>query len=623
MIRRTALALGVLLGAQAHGQALPPAPYVDRVIDPSSLPALSEDDGEAIDPTGSPRGVRIEVGTGVTDANGRLNHESGVTVDGYLETQNYGTWSVQADVSKNDRSEGLLERWTVFQRGLILGSGWRLDNGLGSLGSPLPPLVRQQYRFVLPSSTLQGASTDATAPDGRRFQAAAGRAGVLSGGRYSGFDRFSGPLWSLGAQTRDGPVRAGVAVVSSRVDDRSSTTGLVTAAWTGDRRSVQANVLQDAGHGTGVWIDASAQPNRLEHHVGAFRFDPGLTWGGQDLQADVQGAYYRVASRKARSSWSMGVDTFGAVEGDRPVSTYLTGQYRYQATGRWGWGGATSVIAAGGDTASTVQAFVDRRNAWGTGRAQFDHGQSKDLRSDQISLDQSFAGGGSGSVATNVAYLVQSDAQGRRGQSWSGSVYGGHSLGPRLRWDGSFRWTGGSGPLAQTGIDANLGVDWTLSPAWALTANVYQSQGRRAAPFDLDPLALPVVDPLEKNRSVFIALRYDHRAGRSIGVLGGSASAGAGNVLGQLYLDANADGRRDANEAVAQDVVVVLDGRYSTRTDAQGRFRFDRVAAGSHTLTVVPDNVPLPWSLPSDPLPIVVRVRETTEITLGAKRPTE
>ena len=85
----------------------------------------------------------------------------------------------------------------------------------------------------------------------------------------------------------------------------------------------------------------------------------------------------------------------------------------------------------------------------------------------------------------------------------------------------------------------------------------------------------------------------------------------------------NADGRRNADELPVADILMLLDIRYQTRTDTNGRFSFDRVAAGSHTLSTFSDNLPLPWQLPSEPSIIEVKVRDTGRWSVGALKPTK
>jgi hypothetical protein len=59
------------------------------------------------------------------------------------------------------------------------------------------------------------------------------------------------------------------------------------------------------------------------------------------------------------------------------------------------------------------------------------------------------------------------------------------------------------------------------------------------------------------------------------------------------------------------------------RTDSQGNFEFPRVAVGNHVLTVLPDNLPLPWSFDeeADKRSVEVKVREQQRVDIGARRP--
>jgi hypothetical protein len=89
-----------------------------------------------------------------------------------------------------------------------------------------------------------------------------------------------------------------------------------------------------------------------------------------------------------------------------------------------------------------------------------------------------------------------------------------------------------------------------------------------------------------------------------------------------VFLDANSNGRIDAGEAGAPNVTVVLDGRYSVQTDATGRFDFPVVATGHHVITVVSDNLPLPWALINEGrTEFEVSTRDRTQISIAAQRP--
>src|SRR5207302_2651422 len=86
------------------------------------------------------------------------------------------------------------------------------------------------------------------------------------------------------------------------------------------------------------------------------------------------------------------------------------------------------------------------------------------------------------------------------------------------------------------------------------------------------------------------------RGGHWVG-WGSVAGPGAGPVGGVADVGAKESGRYDAGESGAANVTVILDGRFSVRSDPNGRFDFPAVAAGHHVLTVQTDNLPLPWTL--------------------------
>jgi hypothetical protein len=96
---------------------------------------------------------------------------------------------------------------------------------------------------------------------------------------------------------------------------------------------------------------------------------------------------------------------------------------------------------------------------------------------------------------------------------------------------------------------------------------------------------------------------------------------GSGRINGVLFLDENDNGRLDASESGAANVVVLLNGRFAVRTDASGRFEFPTVVAGNHSLSVVPDNLPLAWNVPAEArFDVRVGVRGQAQVELPAQR---
>jgi len=128
--------------------------------------------------------------------------------------------------------------------------------------------------------------------------------------------------------------------------------------------------------------------------------------------------------------------------------------------------------------------------------------------------------------------------------------------------------------------------------------------------------------PAIQERGAFLTLRYKRAAGLHFAPLGGAVGAGSGELAGIVYLDANYNGHCDAGESGAPNVTVVLDGRYSVQTDVAGRFDFPAVASGHHVISVVSDNVPLPWTLVGDGrAEVVVTTRDRTDLAIAAQRP--
>jgi hypothetical protein len=79
---------------------------------------------------------------------------------------------------------------------------------------------------------------------------------------------------------------------------------------------------------------------------------------------------------------------------------------------------------------------------------------------------------------------------------------------------------------------------------------------------------------------------------------------------------------RDAGETGVANITVILNDRFSVRTDSQGNFSFPMVATGSYTLRVLTDNLPLPWNFADDAAvqQVEVRVRQQVNVDFPARR---
>ena len=639
---------------EAETQGIAREPYQDRVIDPASLPSTEDvEDAHPYDGSGLPRSFNAELAYSHGEFGDDRYQEYGISAGGFRESDRWGTWSLQASVSRrdDDRIDGPAGMdddgdWTgaatLWQRNLAMPGQWRADNGAGVLNTPSLPLVREQYRFFLPGTLYAGLSSEwQNGTNGLRVQGGGGRIGHYTGSRLLGFETDEGNVGTLGAQWQWGQGWTGSATWLSSdgrlvagdegqavIEDARSHAMHAATAWQDADDRVQLNLLAsggDAGDARGGWIDARSERGRYTHNYGAFHLGKGLSWGSYPINNDTQGGYYRLAYQFARWSWNAGIDRIESISGGSFEGTYATAYARYQASSTLGYGGTVS-LRDGDDRAIGTQWFVDKSSDWGTTRLQWDSARVDGPGSDswQASIDQAFPLRAGSRLSATLSHGELSYDNAPATRSSSLALYGGHDLTDRLSIDGQLRWTHGDGPNALRGSNANIAVNWALSPRWSLTASLYQNQGTQRSPFELDPLGQdPLFMRLPRERSAFLVLRYERDAGRMRAVIGGAPGAATGSVGGSVFLDDNDDGNFNAAETSVANLTVILDGRYAVRTDSQGRFEFQDVAVGEHTLTVMPDNLPLPWFIDEARAEqgIEVRVREDMRIDIPASRP--
>ena len=281
-----------------------------------------------------------------------------------------------------------------------------------------------------------------------------------------------------------------------------------------------------------------------------------------------------------------------------------------------------------GGNSWSLQGYVDHGNSWGTGRAELGYADSPTAKDTSVAVDQNWSAAGirlsTGAsinriTGTALGGLVQDSTV------LGMAAYGGGQFTARFGAEGNARWARTVQGEAAPGVSVNVSLTYQLGPQWEILATYYESQTGSYTPLTVEsPLTPPVPTLVSSSteRGVFLTLRYKHSQGAHFAPLGGGPGAGSGQITGVVYLDANDNGRYDAGEAGAASVTVMLDGRFSVQTDSSGRFSFPVVASGHHVITVMSDNLPLPWTLQNDGrTPIEVSTRERTDIAIPARRP--
>ena len=648
--------------------AAPAAPaYEDRLIGGGTLtPDISSGDYLSTnDSSGLARSIRIDGVTSTLSQQG-VNaaptlHENGIVVNGQWETSTFGAWSGDGAVRIGGDDQRLSAgndntSFTLHQRGMPFDGGWQADNALGDLNAPLINLERMQQRFVLSSGTMLGAETEWRGPSGLQIVAGGGEPGLYGGIKVPTFDTLGGSTETLGAQWSPaahwmiGGEYAGAHdaniyyqppdssllpqyVTNQRI---SSDTGILSAAWQDGGSRAQVNVIDGTldGNGSafGVWADASHTRGAFTQTFGAFHIEPNLAWGNQLITSDVEGGYYRLGYQSRRWTSDFGVDEVKSVSGNGSNSTFLNGDTRYQLSRDLGVGGVANVLLTSDgshNTAWSLEGYVDNVNHYGTGRVQLDYATDSQTQDSTVTLQQTWALQPGLRLATSVAVdRITGDSIPGQPQPDSTIVRlaasGGGDLTARLSLDGTVQWADAVRGQAAPSTSADITLNYQIARSWGLLFSFYENHVGSWTPLVVSsPLTPPVPTPQasQGQRGFFLTLRFQQARGGHFVPLGGAPGSGSGRLSGVIYLDANENGRFDAGENGAPNVTVILDGRFSVRTDSNGRFDFAAVASGHHVITVQPDNVPLPWALVnSGRVEVEVGTRERTEVAIGAQR---
>jgi hypothetical protein len=652
---------------RAQTAGAPPI-YEDRLINGGTLrPDISAGDYlSTSDTTGLSRSVRVDAVTSVLSQTGPYAaptaHENGFVGDVQWETSAYGAFSADAAVRIGAGAERFVvagndpTSFSLHQRDMPFDGGWQADNALGDLNTPLINLARQQPRFMLTSGTMLGAETEWRGPSNLQIVAGGGEPGVFEGIRVPTFQTLGGstatlgaewspaPQWTVGGEyagARDAniyyqPITSTLLppeVSSQRI---SSNTALLSGAWQDGTAHGQLNFIDGTLDGNsnafGVWADGAYTSGHCTQSFGAFHIDPNLAWGNQLIASDMQGGYYRMGYQSRRWTADFGVDEVLSVSGHGANSTFLNGNARYQLWRDTGIGGVANVLLAsdgGHRTAWSIEGYLDNVNSHGTGRFQLDYADDSQIQDALLTVQQSWSVRAGTRLATSAGVEhIHSAALPGLPQADSTIVrvaaYGGGDLTSRLSLDGSVQWAQAVQGRAAPSTSADINLTYQITRSWGFILSFYENRIGSWTPLVVtSPLTppVPVALPSQGQTGVFLTLRYQDARGGHFVPLGGAPGAGSGRLTGVVYLDTNENGHYDAGEAGAANVTVILDGRFSTRTDANGRFDFPAVAAGRHVLTVQQDNLPLPWTLANQGrTEVSVATRDRVDVNIGALR---
>ncbi len=622
----------------------------------------AEDVGEQAareyNPEGWPRGISLQLtrnlqtsrNASASSSNTRTDTQ-GIQLDAFLEIPNFGALSLHT-LALGGRNATGLTSFSLRQVGLPFDGGWRADNAIGTTNLLLPELARRSGRLALPSALVLGVST--------LWRNEAGSALVLGAsvgepGRFEGFpqSRFVGlggevrsafiqdtrGEWTLAAAAAEGSnILPEVAPVpgqaAARVSPRATYLGIAQNAGA-QGIQWQLNAVEsrspEINHATGIWADATWRDGGHRHQASAFRFTEGLTWIDRPLASNLQGAAYRYDFHSLRADLSANVESFASVSGNAPSGWYISASGRRRLSLSVSTGGGFAVRTLG-TTSAAGFGHVQWDNALGVSRLQFDLASTQGgERSQGVTVDHAFYVENGLSLSSTLSFervksaTVAIDLKRATGNALGLGLNARVPISDSLSLQGGARARNvvGAGGLQGTSLTATLALDWQISQAWSFGGSLYANRGVLTENIGVQsPLTVAeIVRTRPNDRGFFLSLRYASGAGSPIVPLGGRPGSGFGRIEGNIYLDANGNGMREAAESGAANIVVLLDGKFSVRTDASGNFEFANVVAGSHSLTVMQDDLPLPWTVDSEQkIPANVSTRDVTRVEVGAKR---
>jgi hypothetical protein len=638
-----------------------PQAYQDKLIDGNLPPDPQEAAEQAYNREGLPRSYSIETSW---DRRGVSNPTQvlGLRATGFIDTLYWGSFSGQIGLQQgrstqaHGASSSQQTQWQIRQQGMPLDGGWLLDNALGQITLPVPELARNSLRLGLPTAGMLGLSSQWRQASGLQINAAIGKTGEFSGFPVASFQTTGGNYAYLSAQDRVsfgagqdtsrwlyGATFAGAQNVPNNAlgavagNSRTDAQSLYVAAqrqWPSSQglaapaNTLQINLLHSQNNGIsatgqtnpsaqGIWLDGSFNLRGHANQWGVFYLDPNLSWLDANVASDLQGGYWRHIWRSRQWSSESNLELLQPVRSTTPAGFFASQALRYQYTTVMSFGAALNLNRYNTHSESFL-VYSQWAHRWGTTRAQLEWAQAEPAdKLIRLQIDHELEA----NVDLRFSTSLSVDREKRNGFPTRGlglALSADWQIAPRLSVTQNLQARSSTG---QTQFTLNSGISWRFAPQWSLNATVFAVQGNpQSGSLVQSPLTAPIVASRAlQDKGIFVSLRYSQAAGSAQAPIGGAPGSAAGSVQGVVFLDDNGNGKQEASERGAAQVTVQLNGRFSVDTDTQGRFEFPYVAVGAHTIQVVSDNLPLPWTLAGDGKQTIrVNTRDQVRVVFGA-----
>ena len=608
--------------ASMHNSSVAEAPYVDRLINENVAPEELVAPSEEAEAAGTGRHqtvVEYKLYSRNQTALG-ASLEQGVGLRWRQETLNYGVLDLDAVLrnfspAPNDplqQSNTTRDRITLNQFGFPVKGRWQMDNSLGFIRGSANPLVSNSFRLYLPSSLLEGVSSRVYDTDSE-LRVTYGGVGKLNGIATQQFDRESGELAGIGysRKLRDGWTAAAQLYDlhgNDTIPDHQSLAWVAQYEQPDLSRRYQLHGLTDSKKNYGLWLDGEERVQSWQHRFGAYYLQPNLLWTDATVSADQEGFYIRSDQFMLRHNLSAGVeynetnvDNDPTRSGTRNVLGFVSGYRRLNKDTSTG-GNLTvtdsepKFLLPGVESSQTYSANVNLTRAFPFGLSRFQVSHSQIVASltpghqNGITWDHDWIQSNRLQFTTTLQFSRENRAGIDSERTVTGALFR-NALSSDFSWDGSVLLTNVNGDpnQRQFNTNASLGAAWGFFTNWLARLQLIWNR--------IDN-TLPGISVSTHDNSLLFTLRYELSGGSPLVQVGKqTGSVGSGRIVGRVFFDENGDGVRQPTERGAPGVTVYLDGRFAQSTDSEGRFEFAPTPTGDHTVSVVLENVPLPWGL--------------------------
>jgi hypothetical protein len=635
--------------------------YKDKVFSEEKQKKESLNDSDSQD-TSLPHGWLIDTKMLSQSSTGAAKTSSvGVSASGFMDTANYGVISASlSKVGSSDFSQYRLdnsqrEYWRIEQRDFYLTKDIKGSHQLGQGYTFMPSMSRGSGRLNLVSQPMEGAGGEWKYKNDISVNAAKGDWGLASYSTKS-LDSFGGQYKLTGNSLRDDEDHTAIGFQSIEIMDKGGAVSLdpLTAnnksfwiggeyygksPWADDISGagslskrvgglkVQSSFIQSQSDGInvsrGLSTDAYWRTNSLQHHASVYRFEPGLRWGMSGLPSDQQGASLR--SEYETKKWSMGVNVeFGEKLSSLERQDFVSAHYRRRLDEKNTFFMATA-LRDGINKGVSNQIIWDKKTSYGITQINGEVSNGESTKLTKLGLDQQWNTVGSkistGASTYRTTVNGVSSSVLELGTMYSSAI-GQARIEMNFRGGQSIENTA-QGTSSQY-LNLNTDVIWPISKNLSIVSQLNINKGKTTTFVDpmLSPSSASGPNVLFATGTLFmISLRYQENKGRPSAPLGGFYGSGAGSVRGIVFMDNDKNSVAGSSESGVQDVSIVLDGRFATKTDRFGRFEFPYVSAGEHRIEVIPDNIPLPWALvKTGQEKIEVQLREETTYDVPLQR---